>query len=190
MILSVWRLLRNLNRYQYVTIIVSILVQGTYSTAIALWGPDSLISRASLLLLQFPALLVIVTPLMALAARRDRSKAAQFVAHEVEVLSGEIRPLIEQHGDSIGQHGDSIKDLRRQIDDQDGVFRSAFEGLGVVLPGKVISLRARPMTMGAMTSSSATVTVIGGSKRGRLLRLFRRFGSWIKETVWGKPDHH
>ena len=170
-------------------IVVSILVPGIWSATIALWGPDRLVVQAILHLAAFLVLFVLAMLSMALVLKRDRSNAEQFVSRELDVVSGEVRTLREQHGDLKEQHRGSIEDLQRQIDGQDEVFRSAFEELGVVLPGRRISVRAKPIAFSVMVSD-ATVNVRGGSKWARFLRLFRRFGRWLKETVVGKPDHH
>ena len=188
MILNVWRVFRNLAWYHHVMIIITVLVPLIWSGIITLWLPDGLVLKVILHLAALPAFFVLAELAVAVALRSDRSKAAQFVSQEVDVVSGEIRTLREQHGDVREQHGDVIGDLRRQIDDQDQVFRSAFEDLGVVLPGRRISVSAKPVAWNIMVSE-ATGAVTGGSKWARLRRLFQSFRLWLKETVWGKPDH-
>ena len=184
MILKGWRYFISLRWYHHVMIIVTILVPLILSFVFPLWLPDCLVVRVILYVVALMVLFVLVELAMAVVLERDRSKAERFVSQEVKVVSGEVRTLREQHEESIERHGYSIEDLRRQIDDQDEVFRSALEGLGVVLPPKRVVLHAQ--TIGSnVTMSAPTGRPTGGSKWGRLLRLFQRFGRWLKETVWG-----
>ena len=188
MILKVRRLFKSLHWYHHVMIIVTILVPLILSVVLPLWLPDYLVVQVILYAAASLGLLVLAELAVGFALERDRSKAERFVSQEVNVVSGEVRTLREQHGELIERHGYSIGDLRRQIDDQDEVFRSAFEELRVVLPGRRVSLRAKPIDFSVMVSA-ATVNVRGGSKWARFLRLFPRFWRWLKETVWGTPDH-
>ena len=184
MILKGWRYFISLRWYHHVMIIVTILVPLILSFVFPLWLLDCLVVRVILHVVALMVLFVLVELAMAVVLERDRSKAERFVSQEVKVVSGEVRTLREQHEESIERHGYSIEDLRRQIDDQDEVFRSALEGLGVVLPPKRVVLHTQ--TIGSnVTMSAPTGRPTGGSKWGRLLRLFQRFGRWLKETVWG-----
>ena len=188
MILKVRRLFRSLHWYHHVMIIVTILVPLILSVVLPLWLPDYLVVQVILYAAASLGLLVLAELAVGFALERDRYKAECFVSQEVNVVSGEVRTLREQHGELIERHGYSIGDLRRQIDDQDEVFRSAFEGLGVALPATKVLIRAST-TLARATMSAPTVSTTGGSKWGRFLRLFQRFGRWLKETVWGIPDH-
>ena len=184
MILKVCRRFGNLRWYHHVMIIVTILVPLIFSVVLPLWLPDCLVGQVILYAAALLGLLVLAELAVAVALERDRSKAERFVSQEVKVVWGEVRTLREQHEELIERHGYSIEDLRRQIDDQDEVFRSALEGLGVVLPPKRVVLHAQ--TIGSnVTMSAPTGRPTGGSKWGRLLRLFQRYGRWLKETVWG-----
>ena len=188
MILKVWRLFKSLEWYHHVMIIVTILVPLILSVVLPLWLPYGLVVQVILYGVASLGLLLLAELAVAVALEWDRSKAERFVSHEVNVVSGEVRTLRERHEDLIERHGYSIEDLRRQIDDQDEVFRSALEGLGVALPPREVVLHAQ--TIGSnVTMPAPTVRPTGGSKWGRLVRLFQRYGRLLKETVWGKPDH-
>ena len=185
MILKGSRLVGSLNWYHHVMIIVTILVPLILSVVLPLWLPECLVVQVIFYVAASLALFVAAELSVAVALGKDKSNAQQFVHGEVNVVSGELRTLREQQGDLIERQGHSIEDLRRRFDDQDELFRSAFEGLGVDLPGRSFSVSAGPIGWG-FGISEATVTVTrGGSKWVRLRRLFRRFGHWLKETVWG-----
>ena len=188
MILAGRRLFRSLQWYHHVMIIVTILVPLILSVVIPLLLPDCLVVQVIVYAVAPLVLLVLAELAVAIALDRDRSKAERFISQEVNVVSGLVSRLRDQHGELIERHGYSIEDLRRQIDDQDEVFRSAFEGLGVALPATKVLIRAST-TLARATMSAPTVSTTGGSKWGRFLRLFQRFGRWLKETVWGIPDH-
>ena len=190
MILNVRRLIRSLNWYHHVMIIVTILVPLILSVVFPLLLPDWLVVQFLLYAAASLALLVAAELSVAVALEKDRSNAQQFVSEEVNVVSGEVRTLREQQGDLIERHGYSIEDLRRQVDNQDELFRSAFEGLGVDLPGPRFAVSAEPIGWGFRVPEVTVTVTRGGSKWVRLRRLFQRFGHWLKETVWGKPDHH
>ena len=190
MILKASRLVGSLKRYHHVMIIVTILVPLILSVVLPLWLPDCLVAQVILYVAASLALLVAAELSVAVALGKDKSNAQQFVHGEVNVVAGELSTLREQQGDLIERHGYSIEDLRRRIEDQNELFRSAFEGLGVDLPGRSFSVSAGPIGW-EFRIPEVTVTVTRrGSKWVRLRRLFRRFGHWLKETVWGKPDHH
>ena len=182
------RLLDNLHWYHHVMVFITILVPLVWSLIITVRLTDWVSLRGGLHLVAFVVFLVVAELAVAFALTRDKFNAEGFVSHEVGVVSGEVRTLRERHEDLIERHGYSIEDLRRQIDDQDEVFRSALEGLGVALPPREVVLHAQ--TIGSnVTMPAPTVRPTGGSKWGRLVRLFQRYGRLLKETVWGKPDH-
>ena len=60
------------------------------------------------------------------------------------------------------------------------------EELGVVLPPRPISIRAKFTADSPRVS--ATVTVVGGSKLAHLRRWFRRAARRLWEMVYGKPE--
>ena len=178
-------LVGSLNWYHHAMIIVTILVPLILSVVLPLWLPDCLVVQVILYVAASLALFVTAELSVAFALGKDKSNAQQFVHGEVNVVAGELSTLRAQQGDLIERHGHSIEDLRRQIEAQDEVFRSAFEGLEVDLPGRSFSVSAGPVVWG-FEIPEATVTVTrGGSRWVRLNRLFRRFGHWLKETVWG-----
>ena len=178
-------LVGSLNWHHHVMIIVTILVPLILSVVLPLWLPDCLVVQVILYVAASLALFVTAELSVAFALGKDKSNARQFVHGEVNVVAGELSTLRAQQGDLIERHGHSIEDLRRQIEAEDEVFRSAFVGLGVDLPGRSFSVSAGPVVWG-FEIPEATVTVTrGGSRWVRLSRLFRRFGHWLKETVWG-----
>ena len=192
MILNVWRvfrILRILAWHHHVMIGITVLVPLIWSVIITLWLPDGLVRQAILHLAALLGFFVLAELSVAVALKRDRSTAERFVSQEIDVVSGAIRTLREQHGDVIEQHGNLIGDLRRQIEAQDEVFRSAFERLEVALPGRRFSVSAGPVGWNFRVPEVTVPVNKGGSKWVRFRRLFQRFGHWLKETVWGKPDH-
>ena len=86
------------------------------------------------------------------------------------------------------EHRDLIKDLRRQMEAEDEVFRSGFEKLGVVLPGRSFSVDAGSVSWRIDIPEASVTLTKGGSKWVRLRRLLQRFWRRLKDTVWGKPD--
>ena len=185
MILNVWRVFRILAWYHHVMIGITVLVPLIWSVIITLWLPDGLVRQAILHLAALLGFFVLAELSVAVALKRDRSTAERFVSQEINVVTGAIRILREQHGDVIEQHGDLIGDLRRQIEAQDEVFRSAFEGLGVDLPGRSFSVCAGPVFWGFDIPEPTVTVTRGGIRWVRLRRLFRCVGHWLKEKVWG-----
>ena len=183
-ILKAGRLVGSLNWYHHVMIIVTILVPLILSVVLPLWLPDCLVVQVILYVAASLALFVAAELSVAVALTRDRSTAARFVHEEVNIVADELSTLREQQGDLIERHGYSIEDLRRQSEDQDELFRSAFEGLGVDLPGRRFSVNAGPVSWGFEIPESTVTLTKGGSKWVRFRRLFRRFGHWLKEMVW------
>ena len=180
MILTALRLFRSLSGYHHRTILLTILLPVIWPPLIAYFGPDSIVLQvilyvAALLLWSVFAVLAVASML-----RRDRSEAEQLVVQQIEALSGQIRRLREEHEDLR-------VDLRQQVDDLEEVVRSTLsENLGVVLPQRPISIRAK-FTAGS-PRMSATLTVVGGSKVARLRQWFRRAMRRLWEVVYGKPE--
>ena len=128
---------------------------------------------------------------MGLALRRDKAKAENFVSEEIEALSGEVRVLEEQHGALIASQERVMEGLRTRINDHDEdirSIRSALERLGETLPPRNVSVSFSAKSGGVQVSIAAVAEPVGG-RRTRVLRLFRRCARWLKEKVWGKPDH-
>ena len=188
MILNFWRVFRFLAWYHHVMIGITVLVPLIWSVIVTLWLPDGLILQAILHLFAVLGFFVLAELSVAVALKRDRSTTERFVSQEIGVVSGEIRTLREQHGDVIEQHEDLIGGLLRQIEAQDEVFRSAFKKLGVTVPGRRFSVSAGPVSWNIRISEPTVTVTKGGSKWVRFLRLFQRFGHWLKETVWGNRD--
>ena len=189
MILNVWRVLKHLAGYHHGMIIITMLVPLIWSGIITLWSPNDLVWRVILHVAAWPAFLVLAELAVALAVRRDKSTAQQFVSKKVEAVSYEVRTLRAQHEDIRDQHRDLIRDLRRQMEAQDEVFRSGFEGLRVVLPGRRFSVSPEPISWHVEVPEASGTLTKGGSKWEHLRRWLQRFGRWLKKTVYGKPDH-
>ena len=185
MILNVWRLWSDLAWYHHVMITITVLVPLIWSGIITLWLPNDLVWRVILHVAAWPAFFVLAELAVALAVRRDKSTAQQFVSKKVDAVSDEVCTLRDQHEDVRGQHRDLIRDLRRQMEAQDEVFRSGFEGLGVVLPGRRFSVDLEPISWHVEVPEASGTLTKGGSKWVRLRRLLQRFGRWLKETVLG-----
>ena len=180
MYLSALRLFRSLSRYHYRTIIITTLLPVIGTPVIAYFGPDSLVLRFVLYVGAFLVWSVFAVLAVASMLRRDRSEAEQLASLEIEALSGQISRLREEHEESRMDH-------RQQANDLEEVVRSTFEELGVVLPPRRISIRAKGIHFGIMTSV-ANVSVSGGSKVTRLRRWFRRVKRRLREVVYGKPE--
>ena len=180
MILSALRLFRSLSRYHYRTILLTVLLPVIGAPMIAYFGPDCLVLQVILYVAAFLVWSVLAVLAVASMLGRDRSEAEQLVAQQNEALSGQIGKLREEHEDLR-------LDLRQQVNDLEEVVRSTLsEGLGVVLPPRPISMRAR-LTAGSPTMS-ASLTVVGGSRLARLRRWFRCAMRRLWEVVYGKPE--
>ena len=180
MILGALWLFRSLSGYHYRTILLTILLPVIGPPVIAYFGPDYLLLQVSLYVAAFLVWSLFAVLAVALMVRRERSEAEQLVAEQITALSSQISSLKEQHEDS------SV-DLRREVDNLEEVVRTTLsERLGVVLPPRPISIRAR-ITAGSPTMS-ATLTVVGGSKVARLRQWLGRQARGLWEVVYGKPE--
>ena len=180
MILSALRLFRSLSGYQYRTVILTVLLPAIGPPTIAYFGPDCLVLRSVLYAAAFLVWSVLAVLAVASMLNRDRSEAEQLANEKLESLSEQFARLREGHDDLR-------LDFRRQLNDLEEVVRSTLsDKLGVVLPPRPTSIRAR-ITSG-VPSMSATVTVVGGSKLARLRRWFRRAVRRLREVVYGKPE--
>ena len=187
MILETMRALRSFSRYHHIMIIITISVPLAWSAIAPLLFPGCPFLQIVSHVVAFFVLLILAELAVAVALRRDRLKTERFVSQEVEVVAGEINSLREQHEHRLYRHEGSIDDLQRQVDDQYAIFREAFEELGVDPQGRRIPIRAT--FTGAGGTMSAKVSVVRVSKWARFRLRLRLFGRWLKETVWGKPDH-
>ena len=188
MILNVWRVFKSLAWYHYVMIIITVLVPLIWSGIVTLLLPNCLVWQIILHVAAWPAFFVLAGLAVALVVGRDRSKAQQLVSEEVGAVSAEVRTLRNQHEVVRDEHRDLIKDLRRQMEAEDEVFRSGFEKLGVVLPGRSFSVDAGSVSWRIDIPEASVTLTKGGSKWVRLRRLLQRFWRRLKDTVWGKPD--
>ena len=181
-----YRLLDNLHWYHHVMVFITILVPLVWSLIITVRLTDWVSLRGGLHLVAFIVFLVVAELAVAFALTRDKFNAEGFVSHEVGVVSGEVRTLREQHEDLLGQHEDLIEKLREQIDYHDELIRSAFEELGLDLPGRRISISAGSVSAGISVSAPSVTLTLGRSKRERLRRLLRCSLRWLKDMIWGK----
>ena len=189
MICTLWCLFKkNLAWYHHVMIGITVLVPLIWSVIITLWLPDGLALRVMVHVGALVGFFLLAELSVAFALKRDRSTAERFVSGEIAVVSGAVRTLRAQHAVSIEQQADLISALRRQIEAQDEAFKSAFESLGATLPGRRFSVSAGPVNWGFDVSEAAVTLTRGGNKWVRFGRLLQRFGHWLKETVWRKPD--
>ena len=180
MILGALRLFRSLSGYHYRTILLTILLPVIGPPVIAYFGPDYLLLQVILYVAAFLVWSLFAVLAVASMVRRERSESEQLVAQQMEALSGQINRLKEQHEDLSA-------DLRLDVDNLEKVVRTTLsENLGVVLPPRPISLRARA-TAGSATMS-ATLSVIGGSKMARLRQWLRRKARALWEVVYGKQE--
>ena len=180
MIIRALQLIRSLSRYHYRTILLTILLPVIGPPVIAYYGPDCLLLQVILYVAAFLVWSLFAVLVVASMVRRERSEAERSVAQQIAALSVQISRLKEQHDDS------SV-DLRREVDNLEEVVRTTLsEKLGVLLPPRPISIRAR-INAGSPTMS-ATLTVVGGSKVARLRQWLRRTARRLWEVVYGNPE--
>ena len=180
MYLSALRLLQSLSGYQYRTVIITVLLPAIGPPIIAYFGPEFLVLRFILYAAAFLVWSVFAVLAVASMLNRDKSEAEQLADQKLESLS-------EQFGRLREGHDDLRLDFRRQLNDLEEVVRSTLsDRLGVVLPPRPISIRAKIKS--GVPIVSATGTGVGGSKLARLRRWFRRAVHRLKEVVYGKPE--
>ena len=180
MILSALRLFRSLSSYHYRTIILTVLLPAIWSPTIAYFGPDSLVLQFVLYMAAFLVWSVLAVLAVASMLKGDRSEAEQLLAQQVEALSGRIDKLEEEHGDLR-------VDLRQEVDNLEKAVRSTLEGLGVVLPPRPISVRPKPVRL-SFNVSAPNVTVVRGSKVGRLRLWLQQATRRLWGVVYGNPE--
>ena len=118
-------------------VVLTILLPAIGPTSLALFGPDHFILRVILYVAAFLVWSVLAVLAVASMLNRDRSEAEQLLSQKLEALSTQIGRLKEEHEDSK-------VDFQQQVNDLEEVVRSTLrEELGVVLPPRPISLRAR-----------------------------------------------
>ena len=179
MILSILRRFRSLPVHHRITIFITILLPVIWPLFIAYIARD-LVLQVVLHVAVFLVWSVIAVVALASTLKKDRSEAEQLVAQQVEALSGRIGKLEEEHGDLRVE-------LRQEVDNLEEAVRSTFEQLGVVLPPRRISIRAKAFHI-SLNTSAANLTVVGGSKVARLRKWFRRSMHRLWEVVYGKPE--
>ena len=184
MIRGILRRFRSLPVHHRITIFITILLPVIWLPVI--WTPliayitcDPVL-QVVLHVVVFLLWSVIAVVAFASTLKKDKSEVEQLVAQQVEALSGRIGKLEEDHGDLR-------VDLRQEVDNLEEAVRSTFEQLGVVLPPRRISLRAKAFHIG-LSMSAPNLTVGGGSKVARLWEWFRRSMRRLWEVVYGKPE--
>ena len=179
MILWVWDRFKHLSFHHYRMIIVTILVPVILAVVVTYFAVDCLVVRV---IIDVGAVLVwalFVVIVVALMVERDMAEARRLVSQQTGPLAEQVHRMEEEHRDLIA-------DVRRQVEDLENRTRSTFEGLGVDLPPKLVSLRLRA-TAGTPTASF-NLRVSGGSKWARLRQRFRRAMRRIREIVYGNPE--
>ena len=180
MYLSIKWLLGSLSGYHYKTVIITVLLPAIGPPIIAYFGPEFLVLRFILYAAAFLVWSVFAVLAVASMLNRDKSEAEQLADQKLESLS-------EQFGRLREGHDDLRLDFQQQLNNLEEVVRSTLsDNLGVVLPPRPISIRAR-ITSG-VPSVSATVRVAGGSKLARLRHWFRRAVRRLREVVYGKRE--
>ena len=122
---------------------------------------------------------VIAVVAVSSALKKDRSEAEELLDQHVAEILGRIGKLEEEHGELRA-------DLRQDVDSLEEAVRSGFEQLGVALPPRRISVRAKGIHFG-LNTSVANVTVTGGSKIARFRQWIRRSARRVWEVVYGVP---
>ena len=180
MILNALRHFRSLSGYHYTMIVLTILLPAIGPASLTLFGPDHFILRVILYVAAFFVWSVSAVLAVASMLKGDKSEAERLTSPKLEALSAQIGRLREEYEDSrVG--------LRQQVNDLEEVVRSTLrEELGVVLPRRPISVGAR--VSGGSSTTSVSVSVVGGSRLARLRRWSRRAMRGIWEVVYGKPD--
>ena len=178
-ILSILRRFRSLPVHHRITVFITILLPVIWPPVIAYIARD-LVLQVVLHVAVFLVWSVIAVVALASTLRKDRSDAEQLVAQHAKALSGRIGKLEEEQGDLR-------VDLRQEVDNLEEAVRSTFEQLGVVLPPRRISIRAKGFHV-SLSVSVANVTVVGGSKVARIRKWFRRSMRLLWEVVYGKPE--
>ena len=179
MILWVWDRFKNLSFYHYRMIIVTIFVPVILTVAVTYLAVDCLVIRVIIDVGVVLAWALFVVVVVALMVERDMAEASQLVSQRTG-------PLVEQVHRLEEEHCDLIADLQLQVEDLESRTRSTFERLGVDLPPKSVSIRARAIA-GAPTVS-VTLRVSGGNKWARLRQRFRRAMRRVREIVYGNPQ--
>ena len=185
MILGVLRLFRIPSLYHYRTIIITILLPAIVPLSGGFSAPDIL--RVLFYVLVFLVWSVVTVLSVASMLKRDRSDAELLLNHKIEALSAQIDRLREEHEDH--DHEDLRADLRQQVNDLEEVVRATLkENLGVVLPPRRVSLRAKAFHIG-LSWNVGKMIVDGGSRVARFRQWVRRKIRRIWEVVYGKPEN-
>ena len=168
MILGALRLFKSLSGYHYRTIIVTMLIPVIGAPMIDYLGPDRLVFQVILYLTAFLVWSMFAVLTVAHMLNKDRSEAEHMLTQQIEALSGQISKL------EVGQE-DLGTDLRQQVKDIEETVRTTLkESLGIVLPARPISLRAK--FTGGSSKGSASGAVVGG-------RMLTRLRQWLRRTM-------
>ena len=179
MILWVWDHLKIPSSYHYRMIFVTTVVPVVLTWVVTNLPIDCLVVHVIIAVVVFLVWALFAVIVVALMVKRDMAEASQLVSQRTG-------PLLEQVHRLEEEHGDLITDVRLQVEDLESRTRSTFERLGVDLPPKSVSIRARAIA-GAPTVS-VTLRVSGGNKWARLRQRFRSAMRRVREMVYGKPQ--
>ena len=173
------RTLKILSTHDYRTIVITILLPTLFSLALSYFELD-LVLKIVLTLVVFPVWSVIAFLAVAWMLTHDRSKAEQQITQQIGALPGRISKQEEEL--------QNLRvDLRQEVDNLEESVRSAFGGLGVVLPPRTISVRAGAVRFN-FNVPAVSVTVVKGSKLAHLRLWLRRTMRRFWEVVYGRQE--
>ena len=177
MILWVGDRFRNLSRYHYAVIVVTIFVPLILGLVVAYPAFECLVVRVIVYVGVFLVWALFVVVVVALLAEKDVSAVQHLVSQHTEPLAKQVNRVREEHDSQI-------EDMRSQLEDLESRTRATFERLDVNLPPRSVHLRAG-FTFG-VPEASVTLRQSGGSRWGRLRRMVRRGVFKVWEVVYGK----
>lgn len=173
------RTLKILSTQDYITILITILLPALFSLALSYVELD-LDLKIGITLGVFPVWSLFAFLAVAWMLTHDRSKAEQQITQQIGALPGRISKQEEEL--------QNLRvDLRQEVDNLEESVRSAFGGLGVVLPPRKISVRAGAASF-SFNVSAVSVTVVRGSKLAHLRLWLRRTMRRFWEVVYGRKE--
>lgn len=177
MILWVGDRFRNLSRYHYAVIVVTIFVPLILGLVVAYPAFECLVVRVIVYVGVFLVWALFVVVAVALLAEKDVSGVQHLVSQHTEPLAEQVNRVREEHDGRI-------EDLRSQFEDLESRTRATFERLDVNLPPRSVNVRFG-VTSGA-PEVSFTVRRSGGSRWRRFRRWVRRGALKVWQVVYGK----
>ena len=176
MILGARRKLRGLSPWEYLAIVVTVLIPTVVSSVFDLstgwvwiisagWCPVAVL-------------------LIAVAHTKQQERADRSVDEKVEEVSGQLQALGEQHDETVGR----LAGLEQQVDQVNQVMRTAFGRIGV----DDLPPQRHEVSAGSVSWEFQLPAVAGKVRSGRWwVRLWRWVRSkvqwvkrWIERIVW------